>query len=79
MDINRRKAEEAVMRFAAIYSGTNPSNARLIAIARSPKALRAVAGEALRELTRSADPVTEQLEAGRRRALEEIIRDSSNR
>jgi hypothetical protein len=67
------------MRFAAIYSGTNAGNARLIAIARSPKALRAVAGEALRELARSADPATERLETGRRQALEEIIRDDSNR
>lgn len=67
------------MRFAAIYSGTDTSNARLIGIARSPKALRVVAGEALRELRVSADPATERLETGRRQALEEIIKDGSNR
>lgn len=65
------------MRFAAIYSGTDTSNARLIGVARSPKALRVVAGEALRELKRSVDPVTERLEAGRRQALEEIIKAGS--
>jgi hypothetical protein len=67
------------MQFCVLYSGTDPRDARLIGITRSPKVLRSVAAAALREIRPSSDPITERLEAGRREALEQILRDGSTR
>jgi len=62
------------MRFAAIYSGRNLADSRLIALTTSPSAIEAVASAILREGGQLPpdDPALRDLEAGRRKALRKI-------
>jgi hypothetical protein len=62
-------------RFVALYSGSSINEAKLIAVTGDPEAVRAVAGHALKELRKTpSDPASRAVEAGRRKALQSVLK-----
>jgi hypothetical protein len=57
-------------RFLALYAGESVGGAKLLALTVEPKIVREFAARLLDEPEVAGDPVTLELERGRRRALE---------
>jgi hypothetical protein len=58
--------------FLALYRGESVNAAKLIALTAQPALVRELAARMLTESEDEADPVTAELERGRRRALQVI-------
>ena len=62
-------------RFVALYSGSDLSGAKLIAITGNREAVRAVAEQALYEMKDpQGDPASRAMEEGRRKALKSVLK-----
>jgi hypothetical protein len=58
--------------FLALYRGESVNAAKLVALTAQPELVRELAARMLAEPEDEADPVTAELERGRRRALQVI-------
>ncbi len=65
------------MKFVAIYSGTNISDASLVSASHNPAIVQLVARRLLQEIQPTTDPATRAIIEGRRKALRKIAADAT--